>query len=861
MKKIYYSCSLLLLLGVGNVLFTGCEGDDIDEIREELQVHDERITALENWQKTLNTDIQSLSTVLKRLQDNDYVTDVSDLSDGSGYVVTFQKGAAVTIRHGKNGTNGVDGKDAVMPQIGVKLETDGRYYWTLNGEDLLDADGHKVPATGAKGDRGEAGQNGQDGAEAIVPLMRIDNATDCWEISEDGGKTWQTTHVKATGAKGDQGEQGEAGQNGQDGQDGQDAIAPQMRINEVTDEWEISVDGGLYWLSTGVKATGAKGDRGEQGEAGQNGADGQDGQDGQNGAAGQNGVVPQFRINPATDEWEVSLNNGQSWQTTHVKATGEKGETGKPGADATGEGTQGPMGPQGPEGPAGPVGPQGPTGPQGPQGPAGSIDGVIQDIVVTDTSVSLKVNGQTIILPRQAAAELELSFAPYCMKVYPLDEKILYSDRDIRGGGDISGLKLNFPSDLTADQLESIIATIQPVGEGTTDKVGMRNPFECNVSYGISSGKPYALVEIWHNGQVPFSETARLEVIVRTKDGRKATLSQLVKYTAAKVVSSLEELRNLDPKFFPGVVLLPGVDLSKTTSEDFKKFSFVDLSVSGITSIPDFQFSFCTDLKSVFLPESCTSIGEMSFWNLGLTEIDLSHVKTLNQGSFYGCNQLKKVKLGNGITRLPMNVFNSCTSLTELDLPSSVTEIDNSAFNMCWGLKKLDLTNVTKISSHIFTNCQSLTYLDLSKYKGIPNSCAMASGLESVKLGAVDSIGDYAFAQSFYLTHTEGSKNGTFLVDAKKVGSKAFSATAIQRIEFSDRLETLGENIFQDASYLRYIVIRSDADFSAQDPVKLFGNVINPAKPRVTFVCKDPAKYAAWKTKGFADIISLENYQ
>lgn len=42
--------------------------------------------------------------------------------------------------------------------------------------------------------------------------------------------------------------------------DGTDAIAPQVRINPTTNEWEISTDGGLTWSPTGVSAKGDSGD-------------------------------------------------------------------------------------------------------------------------------------------------------------------------------------------------------------------------------------------------------------------------------------------------------------------------------------------------------------------------------------------------------------------------------------------------------------------------------------------------------------------------------------------------------------------------------------------------------------------------
>ncbi len=43
-------------------------------------------------------------------------------------------------------------------------------------------------------------------------------------------------------------------------EDGRDAIAPEVRINDATHQWEISTDGGSTWTSTGVVAQGVDGD-------------------------------------------------------------------------------------------------------------------------------------------------------------------------------------------------------------------------------------------------------------------------------------------------------------------------------------------------------------------------------------------------------------------------------------------------------------------------------------------------------------------------------------------------------------------------------------------------------------------------
>ena len=76
--------------------------------------------------------------------------------------------------------------------------------------------------------------------------------------------------------------------------------------------------------------TGAAGQDGADGQDGQDGADGQDGQDG---ADGQDGVTPQLRINAETNQWEVSYDNGTTWDSLGVSATGPAGQDGQDGQD------------------------------------------------------------------------------------------------------------------------------------------------------------------------------------------------------------------------------------------------------------------------------------------------------------------------------------------------------------------------------------------------------------------------------------------------------------------------------------------------------------------------------------------------
>lgn len=78
---------------------------------------------------------------------------------------------------------------------------------------------------------------------------------------------------------------------------GEDAVAPQLRINSTSNEWEVSYDEGSTWISMGVKATGAAGAAGQNGTNGTNGVDGVNGVDGADGKDGVNGVDGKDGVN------------------------------------------------------------------------------------------------------------------------------------------------------------------------------------------------------------------------------------------------------------------------------------------------------------------------------------------------------------------------------------------------------------------------------------------------------------------------------------------------------------------------------------------------------------------------------------
>ncbi len=203
--------------------------DKLNEHEQTLNDHEKRIAALEELCKQMNTNINALQTLVEALEKRDYITNVSPVREDGvvvGYTISFASSDTITIYNGKDGSDGTGG---YTPQIGVKKDADGLYYWTLDGEWLLDDSGNKIKAVG------EDGRDGQDGTDGT------------------------------NGSNGSNGQDGQDGEDGTDGRDGVDGITPRLKIEN--DYWYVSYDEGATWIELG-RATG------------EDGADGSDGSDG-----------------------------------------------------------------------------------------------------------------------------------------------------------------------------------------------------------------------------------------------------------------------------------------------------------------------------------------------------------------------------------------------------------------------------------------------------------------------------------------------------------------------------------------------------------------------------------------------------
>ena len=767
MKKLLH----LLCLIISGILVVSCYDDSA--LWDSVKDHESRISKLEAQCKELNTNIASLKTLVDAYLSADYITDVTPVMEGGeevGFVITFAKNGKITIYHGKDGApgadgqDGKDGQDANAPKLGIRQDTDGSYYWTLNGDWLLDDNGDKIKAVGKDGADGANGADGVDGADGadgadgvdgvngITPTLKIEE--EYWYISYDGGQTW-TNLGKAVG------------------EDGKDS----MFSNVYEDNGYIIftlVDGTSYRIPT--EATAATANTldiqfsVEQGTA----------------------IVPDL-----TTKIKYTITGAEG--STLVRTSSYDYEVAfvKPIDDSTGflyismwSDFEGPDDPERDE-------PYYDNNEITEEEAYNSMLSII--VIVTDSK------GNQVI----KALNFVEGFLSSVDDVYLTDPV---------AGSVEAKLKTNVANDLyeivIPDKCKdwiSYVPTKAELREETLTFSVTANEGDsfrsANISLINELGQTFETFTILQRstiaGEAITFADARVEALCVSRFDKN--LDGVLTYEEAALVTDVEGLFENEKQIvsfdefehFSSVTTIPSGFFSECALLESVKLP------ESVMEIGSYAFENCVSLKSIVIPEGVTNsynysyeedYGKYGYWFRGCSSLENitlpSTLKFLPSYGFDGCRSLKSITLPKGITKIPSRCFNGCSALTEITCKSPITSVGSSAFAECTSLKTFDLSSVESLGEGAFSLSGLTSAIIPEAITSIPSELFRGcSDLETVIMhDGIISIGNNSFSTASYYDENDNriekgcSSLKSLVLPAKleSIGYEAFYGSAIE---------------------------------------------------------------------------------
>ena len=694
----------ILLIFTMLATLIGCGQYDDSELKSDINDLKSRMAALEKQCKNMNENLTSLQAIVDAIQKQDGIVSVTDLPDGQGYSVKFVSGKVIYLYNGKNGTDGV------TPKISVREDSDGIYYWTVDGDWLI-VDGKKVRAVGLDG---KDGQSGNDGKDAVTPQLKIENGF--WYISYDNGNSWNKLG-KATG------------ENGKDGQDG-DGFFKSVTVEDgyavfvMNDSEQTTLRIPIAGVSTvsSIKYV----------------PESLDGVvkvryskiDGKNVPVDiviKFEVMPQGAVDYIVKNWKEVLTAKAIYASSTKASIGDfvtmniKDVVG--GEDNIIVVTIN----------------------------AKSLDDLFfsTDIpVAANLRLAVKMNGSESISSDYLPLSPLLSYDQIIEYTTVTGDRIDYGSLFEFKRGD-SALSL---TDSHVGNAWRIYIEGSPVERNLFSCIFNKRSYDDyigNYNYDLKSLSFVTPIEL---EALSFSESGSLILADLSNVNTENVIDMFRMFQGCYSLTSLD-LSSLDTRNVTNMGMMFGVcsaltnlDLSGFDTRNVTNMSEMFFYCTSLASLglSSFDTRNVTDMKRMF--EEChslTSLDLSSFYTRdvanmnrmflnckSLTSLDLSSFDTRNvtdmEFMFGGCSSLTSLDLSSFDARSVTNMycmFSGCSALASLDLSSfdtkNVTDM-NSMFYNCQSLTSLDLSsfdtkNVTDMSS-MFYNCQSLTSLDLSSF-------------------------------------------------------------------------------------------------------------------------------------------------
>ena len=187
------------------------------------------------------------------------------------------------------------------------------------------------------------------------------------------------------------------------------------------------------------------------------------------------------------------------------------------------------------------------------------------------------------------------------------------------------------------------------------------------------------------------------------------------------------------------VLRLPNLTSITVDSVRYTKFTEI-ADLGSVTTV--MGFSEMTNLTSVVLPQTCTTIGNAAFKNCkSLASLTIPNTVTSIGSYAFNGSGLLSVTIPNSITVIPAHAF-SQSPITMVTLPNTITRIDSMAFWKCYSLSTINFEEgLLTIGQHAIQYCKLgqvtlpnslISIEDLAFYGSNITSVVIGTGIETI---------------------------------------------------------------------------------------------------------------------------------
>ena len=608
-----------------------------------------RLAALERLCDRMNTNIASLQRIVEALQANDYVTGVAPVVENGetiGYTISFSRSGPVTIYHGK------DGQSGATPVIGVKQDTDGLYYWTLDGEWLEDSRGDRVVAQGPAGRSAYelAVENGYRGTlEEWLASLNGNNGLSAYELAVENGyrgteEEWLASLKGTAGDKGD------------------DGNTPKLKIENGY--WYVSY-GDDDWVRLG-QATGE---------------DGRPGQDGDSMFSDIDVSDPDFvvltlaetgeriRLPRYREKFDLLFEKSDTEKVKEMEIACGAGETAEVRYELT------------------PAEAQVAIECISHSAYKVSVDEGDRRILVSapdDPAAVADPRSEILVFAsddeRTIMRKLVVKQAKYIR--YRATEQLRVTNESFPGDPYFRGKECEFIDGLSS---------YDPVtGEGKWGYTGTVTQVEPGAFGGETALQSLTLPEgIEYIGSNAFNNSGLEEIVL------PETLVEIDQFAFSKT--------RLTEVVIPGSVELLRASAFEGKSNGGSPLEKVVFEGNKIRELELRTFSYCDRLKEIALPEGLESIGYNAFDGCSALErIDIpASVTYVGEAAFVYCTGLKEAVIGDGVAEIAKRAFAECTALKRVVIGRGIRRIGDMAFNTRSSWDQMTLESVTVLFDDI----------------------------------------------------------------------------------------------------------------------------------------------------------------